>query len=265
MPDKAILYDMSRCTACRGCQVSCKQRNDKAAEETNNWGSYENPKELSSATWLKMRFFEIEREGKFDWQFIRRSCMHCTDAGCAEVCPVGAIFHTDEGFVNIDQEWCIGCGTCTQACPFHVPHLDHHEGIVSKCSACTTLGFDRVSQGLSPACAKSCPTGALEYGERDVLLEKGRSQVQKLKATGHVNAMLYGEHELSGLHVLYVLDDKPEVYGLPENPQMPTSDMISKWLAGLATAGVLSTLPLIWIFKRREEMITKNKAKEGTV
>ncbi|MFA5451777.1 MAG: hypothetical protein WC231_07295, partial [Dehalococcoidales bacterium] len=69
--------------------------------------------------------------------------------------------------------------------------------------------------------------------------------------------------ELSGLHVLYVLDDKPEVYGLPESPQMPTKDMIGKWLAGLATAGVLSTLPLMWVFKRREENMSKGKIEEG--
>lgn len=263
MSDKAIMYDMSLCTACRGCQVSCKQWNDKPAVQTTNRGSYENPKELSSNTWLKMRFIELERDNRLDWRFLRRSCMHCTDAGCMEVCPVGAIFRTEEGFVNIDNEWCIGCGNCTQACPFHVPHLDHDGGVASKCSACSASGHNRLSQGLTPACVKSCPTGALSYDDRDSLLEKGRKQVQKLKDSGHANAMLYGENELSGLHVLYVLDDKPEVYGLPENPQMPTKDMIGKWLAGLATAGVLSTLPLMWVFKRREENMSKGKIEEG--
>jgi len=260
MAEKAFLYDVSLCTACRGCQVSCKQWNEHHGEVTTNWGSYENPEELSPETWLKMRFIEVERQGKLDWLFLRRACMHCTEASCAIVCPVGAIFHTDEGFVHIDQEWCIGCGTCTQACPFNIPHLDHHEGTATKCSACTSVGLNRQAAGLEPACIKSCPTNALVMGDRDTLVSEGKAKVAALKAKGYANARLYGETELGGLHVMYVLDDNPEVYGLPENPQVATKDMVGKWLAGLATAGVVATLPLLWLFKRREEMQAKSKA-----
>jgi len=261
---KAILFDLTKCTACRGCQVACKQWNEHKAEETSNWGSYENPKELSAETWLKMRFIETERNGKFDWLFLRRACLHCEEASCAVVCPVGAIFKTEDGFVHIDQEWCIGCGTCTQACPFHVPHIDHHAGLAMKCSACTSVGYNRLDEGLKPACVSTCPTGALAFGDRDELVSAGRAQVDKLKANGYPNAYLYGENELGGLHVMYVLDDSPSaVYGLPDDPKVATADVVGKWLSGLVTAGVLTALPFWLVFKRKQELAGGSGKKGG--
>lgn len=263
MAGKAILYDPTRCSACRGCQVACKEWNEHEATATVFTGSYENPKKLSSNTWIRMRFNEVVRNGKLSWLFTRNSCMHCTNASCATVCPVGAITKTEEGFVHIDQEWCIGCGTCTEACPFHIPHLDHEEGTVTKCMACTSVGLNRLTAGAEPACVKSCPPDALIYGNRDELVVTGQKRVAALKAKGYTNAYLYGEKELDGLRVMYVLDDNPSVYGLPENPQSATVDMVGKWLVGLATAGVVGALPLLWVMQRREEMSGKAKAEGG--
>jgi formate dehydrogenase iron-sulfur subunit len=70
MAEKAILYDATRCTACRGCQAACKQWNENdegGGEKTTNFGSYENPKDLSPQTWLKIEFREIESGGKVKW------------------------------------------------------------------------------------------------------------------------------------------------------------------------------------------------------
>jgi formate dehydrogenase iron-sulfur subunit len=237
--------------------VACKEWNEREATQTVFSGSYENPKDLSPQTWLKMRFTEVERGGKFSWLFTRRACMHCTNASCAIVCPVGAILHTDEGFVHIDQEWCIGCGYCTQSCPFDVPKLDHHEGTAMKCQFCTVVGLNRVAAGQEPACVKACPPDALTYGDRDTLVAEGQKQVAALKAKGRPNANLYGESILGGLHVMYVLDDSPAVYGLPEKPQVATHDVAGKWLSGLVTAGVVAGLPLWWIFRRRQENMAK--------
>ena len=116
---KARLIDVSKCTACRGCQVACKQWNDLPAEHTTQTGTYENPPELSGSTWIKVEF----REKPGEWLFRAHTCMHCTDASCEKVCPTGAISHNGE-VVIIDQEWCIGCGYCVQACPYGVPHKD---------------------------------------------------------------------------------------------------------------------------------------------
>ena len=78
MADKAIMFDTQRCTACRGCQVACKEWNEHLATPTEFTGTYENPKDLSPETWIKMRFNELDSGGKFQWLFTRRSCMHCT-------------------------------------------------------------------------------------------------------------------------------------------------------------------------------------------
>ncbi len=262
MADKAILFDPNRCSACRGCQVACKEWNEHEATETEFSGSYENPKELSSETWVRMRFNEVVRSGKFSWLFTRSSCMHCTNASCAIVCPVNAITRTEEGFVHIDQEWCIGCGTCVQSCPFGVPKIKEGVGATAKkCSACTEVGLNRLAAGAEPACVKACPPDALRYGDRSAMIALGKERVAALKANGKTNAYLYGENELGGLHVLYVLDDSPAVYGLPENPRVATKDVVSKWLAGLVTAGAVAALPVMWVMQRRDKI--EAKASEG--
>ena len=270
MVDKAILYDATRCTACRGCQVACKQWNendeyipaptDETGVQAKNWGSYENPPELSANTWLRIKFTELERDGKVDWLFTRHACMHCTEASCEQVCPTGAISHQD-GIVVIDQKWCIGCGYCVQACPFHVPHKDVVLGTARKCTLCTTPGLNRLAEGWKPACVKTCPTNALIIGDRSELVAEGRKRVQTLIANGYDNAYLYGDEELGGLGLLYVLDDSPEVYGLPKAPQVAISASVGQWLSGILTAGVVAALPFWFLFKRRKQIEAEQQTK----
>lgn len=237
MAEKAILYDATKCTACRGCQVSCKQWNendeyippptDEKGVEARNWGSYENPPDLSPQTWVKMEFREYDVGGKIRWLFSRRACMHCTDAACVKVCPTGALYHHDLGFVAYNKDICTGCGYCADFCPFHVPRSKRNTitGIakMDKCTFCTTPGLDRIDAGYEPACVKTCPPGALKYGDRDELVAEGKKRVQELQGKGWTGANLYGEKELGGLHVMYVLDDAPTVYGLPADPQIPAA------------------------------------------
>ncbi len=227
MADKAILFDTTKCMACRACQVACKQWNELEAEQTNNRGTYENPPDLSAQNWLKIRFTEVERQGKLSWLFTRQACMHCTDATCVQVCPTKALTHHELGMVTYDKDLCSGCGYCVDFCPFHVPRSQRNLVIgvakMEKCTMCTTPGLDRIAAGYEPACVKTCPTLALKFGDRSQLLVEGSKKVQELKARGNNNAYLYGDKELGGLHVMYVLDDSSEVYGLPVNPQVPTT------------------------------------------
>jgi len=232
MAEKAILYDSTKCTACRGCQVACKQwnENDEFIPDVENGvqavnrGSYENPPDLSPQTWLKMEFREVNAGGGVRWLFTRRSCMHCTDAGCVRVCPTGALYHHELGFVAYNKDICSGCGYCIDACPFQVPRSERNliTGVAKadKCTFCTTPGLDRIAEGWEPACVKTCPTRALQYGDRDKLVAEGRERVAALQAKGYKNAYLYGEKEMDGLHVLYVLDDHPAIYGLPVEPKI---------------------------------------------
>lgn len=252
---KARLIDVTKCTACRGCQVACKQWNELPATTTTQRGTYENPPELSAQTWIKVEF----RERPGEWLFRAHTCMHCTEASCEQVCPTGAISHHGE-VVIIDQEWCIGCGYCVQACPYGVPHKDEeHSGTARKCWFC----FDRITNDLEPACAKTCPPGAIKFGERADLVAAAQDRVQLLRADGHPNATLYGEQELGGLHTMYVLSDRPSVYGLPESPQLATSTALAQWLSGIITAGVVAAVPFWLLFRRKKELASQQSSEGG--
>ncbi|MDD5095540.1 MAG: 4Fe-4S dicluster domain-containing protein [Dehalococcoidia bacterium] len=259
---KAILFDGTKCTACRGCQVACKQWNELKAEETTNRGTFENPPDLSSDTWLKIKFTEVSKNGNggIDWLFTRRSCMHCTDAACVTVCPSGALSYHKLGFVQYNKDKCTGCGYCVEACPFKVPKSDggNFTGVrkASKCLFCQ----DRVTNGFEPACVTTCPTAALQFGERSEMVAIGRSRVEQLGST-YPMANLYGEKQLDGLHVLYVLPYAPEVHGLPADPKVPTAAEardILKYVGVGAVAAVAVGAGLNFLVARAR-MIEANK------
>jgi len=154
--------------------------------------------------------------------------MHCTEAACVEVCPAGAVYHNQYGSVSHDKDKCIGCGYCVDFCPFNVPRLDTERisgvGKMSKCTLCTTPGLNRLAIGQKPACVEACPVSALIYGNRGELVAEGRRRITAFKSPhsgAYPEATLYGETELGGLHVLYVLPDSLEVYGLPKEPGFP--------------------------------------------
>jgi formate dehydrogenase iron-sulfur subunit len=223
MSRKAFLIDTTRCTACRSCQVSCKQWNKLPAEATVNRGSYENPPQLTPQLFNQIRFIEQEKGDDLRWLFVNRRCMHCADAGCIKVCPsAGALYHTEEGLVAYNQDKCIECHYCVNGCPFDVPRYDAKRK-VTKCHACT----DRVQNGMTPACVKGCSTGAMQFGDRDDLIAGAKAKGQKI----------YGENDLDGLGVLYILDDAPGIYELPEKPAIPAS--IFLWKDVIKPLGIL--------------------------
>lgn len=219
----AMLTDISECIGCKACEVACKQWNENKAESTTFIGSYQSHESLSAKTWTVISFVEDESLDRtnLSWQFAKRNCMHCSEAGCVEACPVDALTYTDMGFVQLSKDKCIGCGYCEQNCPFDMVHVgatDFFE-TSAKAGKCT-LCADRITNGLAPACVTACPTDCIKYGTREDLISWGEQRVATLKARGFTNAMLYGKTELGGLHQMYVLLDKPEKYGLPVNPQV---------------------------------------------
>ncbi len=230
--DLAILYDASQCIGCRACERACKEYNNLPDVEEPNSG-------LSATTWNVIERREgVELEGR---PFFNYQCMHCTDAACVEVCPSGALAKDEQGFVSFDANACIGCGYCTQFCPFGVPHLQVADLITGEAKAAKcTFCQDKTRAGTGgPSCAEACPTGALTWGKRATLLNQAKARVSQLKAEGYRGAMLYGESEAGGLHRLSILLDEPAAYGLPTDVQgATTAAMIYKKILRPVTWGV---------------------------
>ena len=187
----AILYNGFNCVGCQICQLACKERNNLPKElET----------ELSHKTYVYVS--AGVREGKE--VRVRYSCMHCGKAPCLEACPVRAINRSESGFVYIDQRKCIGCQYCIVACHYGVPKFDPVNKVSTKCHGC----FDLVEKGGKPACVEACPWNALEFGDRDLMVE--RAETLAAKHDGYV----YGLEEANGLGVLYVLPVDAEKTGI---------------------------------------------------
>ncbi len=251
---KGVLIDITKCIGCRACQVACKEWNDLPAEHTVNRGSYQNPPYLSAKTWTLIEFYEEwdRSNNKVIWHFRRSGCHHCTDANCLESCPTGAIKRSPSGMVYVDEKICIGCKNCIQVCPFGIPHLNENTGTIVKCTGC----YDRVENGLAPACAKACPTGALTFGNLSELKALANKRLVELRAQGNERACIYGDTQLGGLGFFYILQNDPEFYGLPKNPKLVSKyfwNILSNSFISLIAAAVIS-LGAIFTFRDR----TKN-------
>ncbi len=224
----AKLIDVSKCIGCKACQVACMEWNDVRDEVGSNVGVYDNPPDLSGASWTVMRYSEVELQpGKLEWLIRKDGCMHCADPGCLKACPApGAIVQYSNGIVDFHEENCIGCGYCITGCPFNIPRISKKDGKVYKCTLCS----DRVAVGLEPACIKSCPTGALVFGTKEDMKHHADERIKDLNERGFKDAGLYDPQGVSGTHVMYVLQhaDQPHLYhGLPKDPAI--SPMVSLW------------------------------------
>ena len=243
MADRYAMYiDASKCMACRGCQVACKQWNDRRGyipgeRETTNVGTYENPLSLDPQTWTRIKFVEYDEGEKFQWLFLKQGCMHCGEAVCVDVCPTGALKYGPHGIITFERELCNGCGYCSQFCPFGIPQLEvtsslSGEAKSSKCVFCQ----DRTVNGMKPACVKTCPAAALDWGDRDQMIAKAEARAAKLKGElGFPDANVYGKAQLGGLGRIYVLTAPPEAYGLPKDPGYPAISTL--WQKILQPAG----------------------------
>jgi len=261
----AMLFDAHLCTGCRGCQVACKQWNDLPATETENTGSYQNPPRLTAETWLVMKFKEVEnQDGSVKFVFGRHACMHCEHPACASACPLEALHKTEDGPVLYRADRCFGCRYCMLACPFEIPTFQWDQNMISgplikKCNFCS----DRLGVGREPACAQTCPTGALKYGQRDELIAYAEERIQKYPDTyiPHV----YGKTEAGGTSLLYISHVPFEHLGLPTNlgdKPVPARAEDAMFATPIAAAGLIVGLTgFYWIAKRRQKLAAAKSGK----
>jgi formate dehydrogenase iron-sulfur subunit len=233
--------------------MACKQWNDLPAETNDPQELWETPLGLSAITWNIIGLREGEPP---ETRFFNYQCMHCGDAACVTACPSTALFKDENGFTAYDRSKCIGCGYCTQWCPYDVPGLEVKSTLtgIAKAGKCTFCQ-DRIWQGLGgPSCVERCPVGALTWGPRADLLEMGKARVEELKTGGLTSAQLYGETQAAGLGRLSILFDEPQAYNLPEDPVMPTTARLwqtfIQGLGALAIVGVSFGAFLAFLFSR---------------
>ncbi|MDK2372277.1 MAG: 4Fe-4S dicluster domain-containing protein [Candidatus Korarchaeota archaeon] len=172
MGEMAIAFNVDNCIFCRACQVACHVWNNTRPQVTEFSPTLTNPPDLLPNVWMVMEAKEVVEGDEFHWLFLKRQCMHCSEAPCAKACPVNAIEIHPEGAVVIREDKCTGCRFCIEACPYDVPKYDESSEKVYKCTFC----IDRIQNGLEPACVAACPTDALVFGDYDELVNRYRSQ-----------------------------------------------------------------------------------------
>ncbi|MFF5992391.1 4Fe-4S dicluster domain-containing protein [Prauserella flavalba] len=139
--------DQRTCIGCHACTVACKTEHEVPVGQFRTWVKYVESGEFPATT----RDFGVMR------------CNHCTDAPCVKICPTQALFTRDDGIVDFDNERCIGCKACMQACPYDAIYLDEDTHTAAKCNFCA----HRVDEGLEPACVVVCPTHSIWVGDLD--------------------------------------------------------------------------------------------------
>ena len=245
-PVYSKLVDISKCSGCKGCEVACKEWNDLKVEQTSNFGSMQSHQDLSPDTWLLMRFNEVEDGDDLHWLIKKDACLHCEEPGCLFACPApGAIVQYQNGIVDFNQDNCIGCQYCVSGCPFDIPRFDTKTKTVAKCNMC----IDRVEAGLEPACVKTCPTNAIEWGIKDDMLALADKKLETLRKRGYEHAAVYNPGGVGGTHMMYVVPhgDRLADYSLPAHPVASPGplrglNMLQRLGAYLFGAGVISAL-----------------------
>ena len=263
---KGFFTDTSVCIGCKACEVACKEWNGVPDDGFNLLGtSYDNTGELGASTWRHVAFIEQPATGvppqgetagdlpaagptqlgmptvgapparpDFRWLMSSDVCKHCTEAACLDVCPTGSLFRTEFGTVVVQDDICNGCGYCVPACPFGV--IDRrvgdagvkNVGIAQKCTLC----YDRLRADQMPACAQTCPTESIQFGDVEQLRERAANRLAQLQAQGVEGARLYGhdpDDGIGGAGAMFLLLDQPEVYGLPPAPVVTTRDLPDMW------------------------------------
>ena len=203
---KAFFIDTTTCTGCRGCQIACKQWKKLPAEKTVNRGSFQNPEDLSFSTYKLVRMSEAEINKKLQWLFFPDQCRHCTEPPCLESAGEPQAIYKDKAtgavlYTKVTKD--LDAESIIQSCPYNIPRKGA-DGSLAKCDMC----IDRVSNGLLPACVKTCPTGAMNFGEYKDMREFARWRLAEVKHR-YPQATLLNPDKV---RVIYLVAYNPNLY-----------------------------------------------------
>lgn len=157
-----FFIDTEKCTGCKTCHVSCKDRKDLPLDV-----KWRRVYEYGGGDWVE------NQDGTFDQSvfsyYLSIGCNHCSNPVCVEACPTAAMHKRSlDGIVQVDPALCIACHACAKACPYDAPQFDTAKGVMTKCDGCS----DRIEDGKGAICVESCPLRALEFAPIDELREK---------------------------------------------------------------------------------------------
>ena len=200
-----MAIDLSRCIGCNTCAVACKVSNNLPKDV---WWNVVHTEGRDFADTSKGTY-----GGEMQLSWLPVNFMHCENAVCEEVCPTGATVKRDDGIVTVDEETCIGCKSCMEACPYDVRRLienepeyylelpigdpaakSHKGGTVEKCDFCA----GRIDRGEKPACMELCPGRARYWGD----LDDPESEVSQFLSGRNATVLL--EEEGTSPSVYYV-------------------------------------------------------------
>jgi formate dehydrogenase iron-sulfur subunit len=185
------------------------------------------------------------------WIFMSDVCKHCTNAGCMDACPTGALIRTEFETVVLQPDVCNGCGYCIPSCPFGVVDRSPEDGRAAKCTLC----YDRLKDGLEPACAKACPTDSIQFGPYEELVDVAQRRVATLQDRGLNGAYLYGAGDApgaqlaGGLGAFFLLTEPPERYGLPAEADSPIQENVVPATLAAVGAGLAAAAGVAVAFR----------------
>ncbi|MDA7977455.1 MAG: polysulfide reductase NrfD [Pirellulales bacterium] len=166
MPTLGFLIDNRKCIGCHACTVACKSEHEVPLGVDRTWVKY-----------IEKGAFPNNRR-----MFTVMRCNHCDHSPCTTICPVTALYRRDDGVVDFNNDRCIGCKACMQACPYDALYIDPATSTAAKCNFCT----HRLDAGLEPSCVAVCPEQAIVIGDLDdpgskisQLIERHPVQVRK--------------------------------------------------------------------------------------
>ncbi len=245
------LVDTNICIGCKRCMSACKRWNELKVDRYEELTDRETS--LTGDTWtvVNLRTQAMNRDQR---TYVKWQCQHCERPACAGVCPVTAITKLPEGPVVINEDKCIGCRYCFQACPYKVPRFDFEKRVTRKCTLC----YDRIPllNYMKPACVAACPVGALSFGYRHEIVRKAMRKQQQLGGSSYI----LGLTEAGGTSVLTILPARPQAMGLVVAPKKVVNqglDKIRITTSGLLAASLMAGVMHLYARK------TRDRDKEG--